>query len=97
MVLKVVDSIPNNKIIFEEKSKKNEDQLFNHNTTFLISRVADNLCRLDYIVEGSFDNKFADLSFKPILKGVTIDELVKIKFAIESASTNNEQNQYSPV
>ena len=30
MVLKVIDSLPNNKIVFEEKSKKKEDQLFNH-------------------------------------------------------------------
>ena len=49
------------------------------------------------MVEGSFNNKFADMSFKPILKGVMLDELIKIKFAIESSCSNNKQNQYNPV
>ena len=97
MILKVVDSIPNNKIIFEEKSKIEGDQLFDHKTTFEISHISDNLCRLDYMVEGTFNNKFADLSFKPLLKGVMLDELIKIKFAIESSSSNSKHNQYSPV
>ena len=97
MILKVVDSIPNNKIVFEEKSKKDQDQLFDHKTTFEISNISDNLCRLNYVVEGTFNNKFADLSFKPLLKGVMLDELIKIKFAVESSSSNNKHNQYSPV
>ena len=97
MILKVVDSIPNNKIVFEEKSKRDQDQLFDHKTTFEISNISDNLCRLNYVVEGTFNNKFADLSFKPLLKGVMLDELIKIKFAVESSSSNNKHNQYSPV
>ena len=97
MILKVVDSIPNNNIVFEEKSKIEGDQLFDHKTTFEISHISDNLCRLDYMVEGTFNNKFADLSFKPLLKGVMLDELIKIKFAIESSSSNNKHNQYSPI
>ena len=97
MILNVIDAIPNHKIIFEEKSKEKEEQLFNHKTTFKISHVSDSLCRLDYMVEGSFNNKFADMSFKPILKGVMFDELIKIKLAIESSYRNNKKNQYSPV
>ena len=97
MILKVVDSIPNNKIVFEEKSKRDQDQLFDHKTTFEISNISDNSCRLNYVVEGTFNNKFADLSFKPLLKGVMLDELIKIKFAVESSSSNNKHNQYSPV
>tara|TARA_Y100000996_G_scaffold403758_1_gene377092 strand:+ start:141 stop:623 length:483 start_codon:yes stop_codon:yes gene_type:complete len=97
MILKVIDSIPNNKIVFEEKSKRDQDQLFDHKTTFEISNISDNLCRLNYVVEGTFNNKFADLSFKPLLKGVMLDELIKIKFAVESSSSNNKHNQYSPV
>ena len=97
MILKVVDSIPNNKIVFEEKSKRDQDQLFDHKTTFEISNISDNLCRLNNVVEGTFNNKFADLSFKPLLKGVMLDELIKIKFAVESSSSNNKHNQYSPV
>ena len=97
MILKVIDIIPNNKIVFEEKSKRDQDQLFDHKTTFEISNISDNLCRLNYVVEGTFNNKFADLSFKPLLKGVMLDELIKIKFAVESSSSNNKHNQYSPV
>ena len=96
MILNVIDSIPNHKIIFEEKSRQKEDQLFNHKTIFKISHVSDNLCRLDYTVEGSFNNKFADMSFKPILKGVMLDELIKIKLAIESSQANRKTSQYNP-
>ena len=73
------------------------DQLFDHKTTFIITPQSNQLCALEYIVEGSFRNKFADLSFKPILKGVMLDELIKIKLAIESSHISNKQKQYSPV
>ena len=97
MVLTVLESVPDNKIIFEEKSRKEEDQLFDHKTTFIIAPISNQLCELEYIVEGTFRNKFADISFKPILKGVMLDELIKIKLAIESLHISNKQKQYSPV
>ena len=96
MILQVVESDPPKKIIFEEKAKNAEDQLFFHRTTFTINRKKDVLCELDYIVEGTFNNKFADMSFKPILKGVMLDELIKIKLAIESSQTDRKTSQYNP-
>ena len=97
MTLTVLESNPPNKIVFQEKSKKASDQLFDHKTTFIIDKKKDSICELIYIVEGSFKNKFADLSFKPILKGVTLDELIKMKLAIESSSVDSNQGQYNPV
>ena len=96
MILQVVESNPPKKIIFEEKAKNTEDQLFFHRTTFTINKKKDVLCELDYIVEGTFNNKFADMSFKPILKGVMLDELIKIKLAIESSQTDRKTSQYNP-
>jgi hypothetical protein len=40
---------------------------------------------LSYTVTGTYGGKVQDMSFKPILKGVIIEELLKIKNAIESA------------
>ena len=42
-------------------------------------------CTLSYIVTGTYGGKVQDMSFKPILKGVVIEELLKIKNAIESS------------
>ena len=96
MILEVIESNPPKKIIFEEKAKNEEDQLFFHRTTFTINKKKEVLCELDYIVEGTFNNKFADMSFKPILKGVMLDELIKIKLAIESSQANRKTSQYNP-
>jgi hypothetical protein len=40
---------------------------------------------LSYTVTGTYGGKVQDLSFKPIIKGVVIEELLKIKNAIESS------------
>tara|TARA_Y100001970_G_C13844184_1_gene655981 strand:- start:85 stop:567 length:483 start_codon:yes stop_codon:yes gene_type:complete len=97
MELSVVDISPNNKIIFEERAIKEKDQLFNHKTTFEIKEKNNRICELNCTVEGSFKNKFADLSFKPILKGVILDELIKIKLAIESSDIDMNHRHYKPV
>lgn len=97
MILKVLESDPPKRIIFEERAKDESDQLFFHQTTFNIRRKAEAIFELDYIVEGTFNNKFADISFKPILKGVMLDELLKIKLAIESSEVDRKTSQYNPV
>ena len=96
MILSVLESLPNERVIFEEKAENESDQLFYHQTTFLIHEKKHDICELDYIVKGTFENKFADLSFKPILKGVMLDELIKMKLAIESSDTNVKSGQYNP-
>ncbi len=97
MILSVLKILPNQKIIFEETPKNKSDQLFFHKTEFEIIEESQNMSTLNYDVEGTFDNKFADLSFKPILKGVMLDELIKIKIAIESSDSRTETGQYNPV
>jgi len=42
-------------------------------------------CKLNYTVYGTYGGKIQDISFKPILKGVMKEELLKIKNAIESS------------
>ena len=95
MLLQVIDMNPPNKIIFEEKAIDELDQLFFHRTTFSIIKEKDGFSELNYFVEGTFNNKFADISFKPILKGVMLDELIKIKLAIESSHSNIKFRQYN--
>ena len=97
MILSVLEILPNQRIIFEEKAKNKSDQLFFHKTEFEIIEESQNLTLLNYEVSGTFDNKFADLSFKPILKGVMLDELLKIKIAIESSDSRSVTKQYNPV
>ena len=38
-----------------------------------------------YTVRGTYGGRVQDMSFKPILKGVMIEELRKIKNAVESS------------
>ena len=97
MILNILKIIPNKKIIFEEKPKNKSDQLFFHQSEFEIIEESINLTKLSYTVEGTFANKFADLSFKPILKGVMLEELIKMKIAIESSYSRTNTGQYNPV
>ena len=97
MILSVLEILPNKRITFEEKAKNKLDQLFYHKTEFEIIEESQNSTLLCYEVSGTFDNKFADLSFKPILKGVMLDELLKIKIAIESSDSRSLSRQYNPV
>ncbi len=95
MILSVLESLPNERLILEEKAENDSDQLFYHQTTFSIHKKKEHIYELDYIVKGSFESKFADLSFRPILKGVMLDELIKIKLAIESSTINAKSSQYN--
>ena len=91
-------SYPNTLIISEKKINENLKG-FNHTTTFQIINQQE-LCSLSCLVEGSFGNKLADLSFLPILKAVTIEELSKIKKAIESSEDSFQSfkgKQYNPI
>ena len=46
--------------------------------------------KFSYTVAGTYGGKIQDLSFKPILKGVMKEELLRIKNAIESSETANK-------
>ena len=99
MKLKVLDYIKPEILIIKEYGLEDDNRIFNHKSTFTIKDNAKN-CILDYTVEGSFNNKVADISFSPILNGVMIEELRKIKLTIESSeniSNPSKQKQYSPI
>ena len=57
---------------------------FPHKVEFRIEPKGGH-CILDYRVSGTYGGKVQDMSFKPILKGVIIEELLKIKNAIEAS------------
>ena len=99
MKLRVIDSIQHERLMIQEYGDDTKNKIFNHKSTFEIQKNSKN-CILDYIVEGSFNNKVANISFTPILTAVMIEELSKIKSAIESSeniSNPSKQKQYSPI
>ena len=99
MQLKVLNHIEPEILVIEEYGVEDNGKIFNHKSTF---EIKDNIknCILDYTVEGTFNNKVADISFSPILNGVMIEELRKIKSTIESSeniSNPSKQKQYNPI
>ena len=99
MRLNVEKSIPPNKLVINEEKINKDLNGFSHTSTFEIIKEP-NFCYLYYTVIGTFGNKVADLSFSPILKAVTIEELSKIKKLIESSEDNIntfKNKQYNPI
>ena len=84
MVAEITDCIPPNKLCLWEYCKDDKKKGFPHKAEFQIEPEGEN-CLLSYTVTGSYGGKVQDMSFKPILKGVMIEELLKIKNAIESS------------
>ena len=99
MNLRVIDAIDNERLMIREYADSDKYKIFNHKSTFEIKEQSKN-CILHYSVEGTFNNKVADISFTPILTAVVIEELNKIKSAIESVdstSNSSKQKQYNPI
>ena len=99
MKLEIIKQTEFEVLVIKEYAIKDNIKSFNHKSTFEIKDNIEN-CILNYTVEGSFNNKVADISFSPILTGVMIEELRKIKSRIESSEniTNpSKQKQYSPI
>ena len=99
MRLHIQESLAPIKLIIEEENINSELMAFNHISKFEIINQGD-VCCLNYSVEGTFDNKVADISFTPILKAVIIEELSKIKKTIESSEHNInsfKNKQYNPI
>ena len=84
MVAEITDCIPPNKICLWEYCIDDKKKGFPHKVEFQIEPKGRD-CILNYRVSGSYGGKVQDMSFKPILKGVIIEELLKIKNAIESS------------
>ena len=57
---------------------------FSHSISYIILSNNNNL-QLDYHLSGDFGSVILEMSLKPILHGIIIDELRNIKLAIESS------------
>ena len=84
MVAEITECIPPNRLCISEYCKGEKEKGFPHSIEFYIESHRDK-SKLFYTVFGTFGGKVQDMSFKPILKGVMIEELLKIKNAIESS------------
>ena len=89
MIAEILDCKPPHYLSISEYYQKNVTKGFPHQIQFSINPYNE-LSQIDYTVMGTFGNKVQDISFKPILKGVVIDELRNIKKAIESSELNEE-------
>ena len=69
--------------IFLKKISNNSD--FQHTVSYTI-RLTNNNVELEYDLSGDFGSKILEISLKPILHGIIIDELRNIKSAIESSN-----------
>ena len=83
MVAEITECIPPNHLCITEYCPDDKKKGFAHTIEFLIESD-DEKCELNYTVSGTYGSRVQDMPFKPILKGVIIEELLKIKNAIES-------------
>ena len=84
MVAEVTECIPPNRLCISEYCIDDKKKGFSHSIEFQIEPSIEN-SKMRYTVTGTFGGRVQDMSFKPILKGVMIEELLKIKNAIESS------------
>ena len=84
MLAEVVDFKPLSKLSLKEYPSDINKNGFSHEIEFEISSLITHSL-LNYNISGTYGRKIQDISFKPILKGVIIEELFKIKNAIESS------------
>ncbi len=89
MVAEITDCIPPNKLCLWEYCVDDKKKGFPHKVEFKVEPHG-NKCTLNYTVTGTYGSRVQDLPFKPILKGVIIEELLKIKNAIESSETTTK-------
>ena len=91
MVAEITECIPPNRLCISEYCKGPKRKGFPHSIQFHIEPHRDQ-SKISYTVAGTYGGKVQDISFKPILKGVMIEELLKIKNAIESSDTIPKPN-----
>ena len=89
MVAEITECIPPNRLCISEYCKGEKGKGFPHSIEFYLEPHRDK-SKIFYTVSGTYGGKVQDLSFKPILKGVMIEELIKIKHAIESSDTTSK-------
>mgnify|MGYP001162599483 FL=1 len=84
MVAEITECIPPNRLCISEYCLNDKKKGFSHSIEFQIEPDMEK-SKICYTVIGTYGSKVQDISFKPILKGVMIEELLKIKNAIESS------------
>ena len=84
MVAEITECTPPNHLCISEYCQDEKGKGFPHSIQFQIEPYRDK-SKIFYTVSGTYGGKVQDMSFKPILKGVMIEELLKIKNAIESS------------
>ena len=84
MVAEITEYAPPNLLCISEYCKEDRSKGFPHTIKFHIESNREK-CKIYYTVKGTYGGKVQDMSFKPILKGVMIEELRKIKNAVESS------------
>ena len=89
MVAEITECIPPNRLCISEYCKGEKGKGFPHSIEFYIEPRRDK-SKIFYTVSGTYGGKVQDMSFKPILKGVMIEELIKIKNAIEYSDTTSK-------
>ena len=86
MIAEVKDCVPPHKLSISEHCIEDPTRGFPHTIVFQIYEGLQK-SRLSYTVSGTYGGKVQDMSFKPILKGVIKEELIKLKSAIESSES----------
>ena len=86
MVAKIKEYVPPNRLSISEYCPDDPKKGFPHTVDLKIDSDLKK-SRLSYTVSGTYGGRVQDLSFKPILRGVMKEELLKIKNAIESSET----------
>ncbi|MBC8213853.1 MAG: hypothetical protein ISR90_02695 [Candidatus Marinimicrobia bacterium] len=94
MKIAINDWNPNESFTLDEKTEKEKPGL-NHRTTFSLY-PEDNFTTLQYSLECNTENYLIDIFCKPIFKAAMIEELLKIKNAIESSVTTHSQS-FEPI
>ena len=89
MVAEITECIPPNRLCISEYCMDDKKKGFSHSIEFQIEPGIEK-SKMCYTVTGTYGGKVQDISFKPILKGVMIEELIKIKNAIESSDTTSK-------
>ena len=84
MVAEITECTPPNHLCISEYCQGEKGKGFPHSIQFYIEPHRDK-SKIFYTVAGTYGGKVQDMSFKPILRGVMIEELLKIKNAIESS------------
>ena len=86
MLAEVKNVNPPKHIALEEYYIKDKNKGFPHTINYNLKSINDKT-KIIYTLEGTYGGKVQDLSFKPIVKGVMIEELLNIKNAIESSES----------